>query len=192
MNNAAENKLYSYSDYKSYGMNERIEIIDGHIHDMAPTPARIHQKLIVELSTLINNHLKANNSECELYVAPFDVLFTNDNTDSENCINIVQPDISIICDKNKLNDKGCIGAPDLIIEIVSPFNPSNDYIRKLNLYSHYKVREYFIINPANRTILEYRLDENMQYTAPESYTFDNTIKVGIFNNLAIDFPSLGL
>jgi Uma2 family endonuclease len=78
----------------------------------------------------------------------------------------------------------------MIIEIVSPFNPSNDYVRKLGLYDQYKVREYWIVNPLNQTILIYKLDDTMQYTAPENYTFKDKIKVGIYNNLEIDFNSL--
>lgn len=191
MDNTAKNKVYTYADYISYSENERIEIIDGKIYAMSPAPSRIHQKLIVELSTILNNYIKSNKGPCEVYVSPFDVFLT-DNEDIQNCKNIVQPDISVICDKNKLNDKGCIGAPDMIIEVVSPYNPSNDYVRKLSVYEQFKVREYWIINPMEQTIVIYKLDDTMQYTAPKFYTFKDKIKVGIYDNLEINFNDLEL
>ena len=191
MDNTAKNKTYTYIDYMSYTEGEKIEIIDGHVYNMSPAPSRIHQKLIVELSTIFNNYIKSNKGPCEVYVSPFDVFLTNDET-IENCKNIVQPDISVICDKNKLNDKGCLGAPDMIIEIVSPYNPSNDYVRKLGLYEQFKVKEYWIINPMEKTIVVYKLDDNMQYEAPKFYTFKDIIKVCIYDNLEIDFNSLEL
>lgn len=191
INNIVVNKTYTYSDYKNYPENERIEIIDGHVYNMVPAPSRIHQEIISELITIINSYIKANKSECKVYPAPFDVMLTNSN-DIDNCENIVQPDISIICDKNKLTDKGCVGSPDLIIEVVSPYNPNSDYVRKLNIYDQFKVKEYWIINPMNKTILVYKLDDNMQYTAPESYSFSDKIKVGIYDNLEVNFASLEL
>ncbi|MFL0197608.1 Uma2 family endonuclease [Clostridium sp. WILCCON 0269] len=186
MDNTAKNKIYTYADYINYPEGARIELIDGTIYDMSPAPSRIHQKLIVELSTIFNNHIKSNSGPCEVYVSPFDVFLTEDKS-LDNCKNIVQPDISVICDKNKLNDKGCIGAPDLILEIVSPFNPSNDYVRKLGLYEHFGVREYWIVNPMEKTIVVYRLDDTMHYSAPKFYAFTDTIKVGIYYNLEINF-----
>lgn len=189
MNNTAENKIYTYAEYKSYPEGERIEVIDGHVYYMSAAPSRIHQGIIMELSTILNSYIKSNNGPCKVYAAPFDVLLTND-TDTNNCTNIVQPDISVICDKNKLNDKGCVGAPDMIVEVISPFNQSSDYVRKLNLYEQYKVREYWIVNPMKETILVYLLDDTMHYVAPESYTFKDKIKVCIFDNLEVDFNSL--
>jgi Uma2 family endonuclease len=145
----------------------------------------------MDLSATLYNYIKSNKGPCEVYVSPFDVFLT-DNETIENCKNIVQPDISVICDKNKLNYKGCLGGPDMIIEIVSPYNPSNDYVRKLSLYEHFKVREYWIINPMKETILVYTLDENNQYAAPDSYIFKDKIKVSIYDNLEIDFNTLEL
>lgn len=191
INNTAENKIYTYADYENYPENERIEIIEGHIYDMAPSPSRVHQEIISELITIINSHIKANKGPCKVYPAPFDVILAEDDNIS-NCKNVLQPDISIICDKGKLTDKGCIGSPDLIIEVVSPYNPNSDYVRKLNIYDQFKVKEYWIINPMNKTILVYRQDSNLQYAAPESYSFRDKIKVGIFNNLEIDFSGLEL
>ncbi|WP_139906131.1 Uma2 family endonuclease [Clostridium thermarum] len=191
MSTATEQKLYTYADYKGLPENQRIELIDGQIYDMAPAPSRLHQEIISELITVVNSYIKSNKGQCKVYPAPFDVILTK-SKDLENSRNVVQPDISVICDRTKLTDKGCIGSPDLIIEVVSPFNPSTDYVKKLNLYNIHKVREYWIVNPMNKTILVYRLDNNSQYAAPESYTFRDKVKVGIFDNLEIDFSVLEL
>ncbi|KOA18328.1 hypothetical protein CLHOM_32250 [Clostridium homopropionicum DSM 5847] len=191
MENTAKSKVYTYTDYMNYPENERIELIDSHIYAMSPAPSRIHQETISALVIEIGNYIKSNKGGCKVYPAPFDV-FLVDDENLDNCRNIVQPDVSVICDKNKLTDKGCTGAPDLIIEVVSPYNPSNDYVRKLSLYEKYKVKEYWIVNPMNNTILVYRLDEKMQYTAPETYTLKAKIKVGIYENLEIDFSKLEL
>lgn len=185
-------KTYTYKDYILYDENERIEIIEGKIYNMSPAPSRIHQKLIMELSAEIRNYIKYNNGSCEVYPAPFDVILKNEDEIIEDSKNIVQPDISVICDKNKLTDKGCTGSPDMIVEVVSPYNPNNDFIRKLNLYDKFKVKEYWIVNPIKNNILVYKLDENERYGMPDIYTFEDKIKVGIYNDLEIDFNSFNL
>lgn len=189
--NTIPNKIYTYADYITYGENEPIEIIEGEIYNMSPAPSRIHQKLITILSNILYNHIQANNGPCEVYTAPFDVILKDNAIDTLKSLNIVQPDISVICDKNKLTDKGCTGSPDMIIEIVSPYNPSNDYVRKTYLYEKYAVKEYWIVNPMNKQILVYTLGEN-GYNAPNMYTFIDKIKVNIFNDLEIDFNSFDL
>ena len=183
-------KTYTYKDYILYDENERIEIIDGTIYNMSPAPSRIHQKIIMELSAEIRNYIKANNGSCEVYPAPFDVILKNDDEIIEDCKNIIQPDISVICDKNKLTDKGCTGSPDMIVEVVSPHNPNNDFIRKLNLYDKYKVKEYWIVNPMKKNILIYKLDEKERYGMPDIYTFEDKVPVGIYDDLEIDFNSI--
>ena len=109
----------------------------------------------------------------------------------KNSKNIVQPDISVICDKNKLTDKYCIGSPDMIVEVISPYNPSNDYIKKLNLYEQFKVKEYWIVNPMKKNILVYTLTDN-GYGAPKMYSFNDKVKVNIYNDLEIDFKLFDL
>ena len=184
-------KTYTYKDYMTYDECERIEIIDGQIFNMSPAPSRIHQEIISALVIEIGTYIKSNNGPCKVYPAPFDVILKNDDEDVINSTNIVQPDISVICDKSKLTDKGCTGSPDMIVEVISPFNPSNDYVRKLNLYEQFKVKEYWIINPMRKNILVYTLTDN-GYDAPISYTFEDKIKVNIYDNLEIDFNSIDL
>jgi Uma2 family endonuclease len=189
--NALDHKTYTYADYLTFTEDQPVEIIDGRIIAMSPAPSRIHQKIIMEVSAEIRNYIKSNNGPCEVYPAPFDVILKTDDEDMSNSKNIVQPDISVICDKNKLTDKGCIGSPDMIVEVVSAFNPSNDYIKKLNLYNIYKVKEYWIVNPMKKNILVYTLTDT-GYDMPSVYTFNDKVKVGIYENLEIDFNSIDL
>jgi len=183
------NKVYTYYDYLNFPNDEFVEIIDGKIFAMSPAPSRIHQELIMEISAELRNYIKSNKRQCKVYPAPFDVVLINENENENDSKNIVQPDISVICDKNKLNDKGCFGSPDMIVKIVSKFNPGNDYVKKLYLYEKYKGKEYWIVNPMKKNILVYTLTES-GYNQPDLYTFNDKIKVNIFNNLEIDFNGI--
>lgn len=188
---AKETKTYTYNDYLTYDEGERIEIIEGNIYAMSPAPSRIHQEIISELHFILREYIKANNGSCKVYTAPFDVILKNDDEEVGNSRNVVQPDISVICDKSKLTDKGCTGSPDMIIEVVSPYNPSNDYIKKTALYEKYGVREYWIVNPMKRNILIYNLIDT-GYDTPNMYSFNDIVPVSIFKELNIDFSSLDL
>lgn len=184
-------KTYTYKDYLTYDENERIEIIEGEIINMSPAPSRIHQEIISEIHYKLKEYIKSNNFSYKVYPAPFDVILKNDSEEIINSKNVVQPDISVICDKNKLTEKGCTGSPDMIVEVISPYNPSNDYVRKLGLYEHFKVKEYWIVNPIKKTILVYVLTEN-GYDTPIYHTFDDKVKVNIYENLEIDFHSMDI
>ena len=159
---------------------QRAELIDGVIYDMAP-PGRIHQKLIGELYFTIRNYIKLNGGDCEIYPAPFAV-FVNKNNDT-----YVEPDISVICDKNKLDDRGCNGAPDFIIEIVSPSSRKMDYSTKMLIYSNAGVREYWIVDPVKERTTIYRFEEDV---APVIIPFNQSIQVGIYNDLNINISEL--
>ncbi|WP_160686423.1 Uma2 family endonuclease [Clostridium sp. C2-6-12] len=184
---AINNIVYTYADYLTFTENGPVEIIEGRISAMSPAPSRVHQKIISKIITELNNYITSNNGQCEVYPAPFDVILVNDDEEVNNSKNIVQPYISLICNKDKLNDKGCIGAPDMIIEVVSPYNPNNDYIKKLNLYDTYKVKEYWIVNPMKNTILVYTLEDDNGYGMPSTYTFKDKVKVNIYDDFEIDF-----
>ena len=189
--NEIDNKIYTYEDYLKFPEDEIVQIIDGRISEVSPAPSRIHQEIIMELSAEIRNYIKSNNGSCKVYPAPFDVVLVDENQDAKESKNIVQPDISVICDKNKLTDKGCTGSPDMIVEIISQYNPRNDYIKKLNLYEQFKVKEYWIVNPMKKNILVYTLTEN-GYGMPDMYTFNDIVKVNIYDNLEIDFKLFDL
>ena len=187
-----KNKIYTYEDYLTFPDDERIEIIEGELFNMA-SPAVIHQSLSIEISSEIRNYIKSNKGDCKVFTAPFDVVLKNDNANVKNSSNVVIPDISVICDKNKLSDgKKCIGSPDMIVEIISPSNASNDYITKLNLYQKYNVKEYWIVSPKERKIFVYTLKKENYYGMPNIFTFDDKVKVNIYDDLEIDFSTFDL
>ena len=180
----AQAKIYTEEDYYNLPENVRAELIEGNLIYNQAAPSRIHQTILSELHTVINNYIKSKGGSCRVYPAPFAVKLR------ENRKTIVEPDISVICDKNKLTDRGCTGAPDWIIEIVSPSNSSHDYIRKLNLYADSGVREYWIVNPDKKSIYVYYLEETRFETT--AYTLQDKIKVNIYDDLWIDFTELEL
>jgi len=134
-------KSYTYADYLTWNFKERLELIKGKIFKMSPAPKRLHQRLSFKLSRLLDVHL---DNKCQIYNAPFDVRFPQENGKSTT---VVQPDICVICDKSKLDEKGCIGAPDLIIEIISSTTSKKDYKDKYELYQAEGVKEYWIADP---------------------------------------------
>ena len=149
----AKRQLYTEDDYYALPEDIRAELIDGQIYYQA-APSRAHQKILMSIAKTIANYIDAKSGHCKVYPAPFAVKPRKDQH------TIVEPDISIICDPDKLTDKGCEGAPDWIIEIVSPENSSNDYIRKLNLYADAGVREYWIVNPMVKSVYVYHLEKD--------------------------------
>lgn len=173
--------MFTEDDYYNLPENIRAELIDGQFYNMS-APSRVHQKILMFLSNRIANYISTKKGECEVYPAPFAVkLFDNNKT-------IVEPDISVICAPDKLTDRGCTGAPDWIIEIISPSTSSHDYVRKLHLYADAGVREYWIVNPVKRNIFVYFFEQN--HLEVEAYTFRDAIKVNIYDDLVIDFQEI--
>lgn len=146
---------------------------------MAP-PSRRHQNLLFSISRVIADYIDQKGGSCEVDIAPFAVFL------NENDKNYVEPDIAVICDTSKLNDRGCSGAPDWIIEIVSPASRKMDYFTKLFKYRTAGVREYWIVDPVKNLILIYNFDTSDS----EQYTFTDTIKAGIYEDLYIDFSRI--
>ena len=149
----------------------RAELIDGIMYDMA-TPSASHQKMAVDFITDIINYIRSNKGKCEAFVAPFAVFLSDDD------INYVEPDIAVICDKDKLDDKGCHGAPDFIIEIVSPSSTNMDYMIKLFKYRSAGVKEYWIVDPMKKVIRTYLFDKDVT----NEYSFSEEIPVGIYDD----------
>lgn len=179
---SAKLKTYTEDDYYNFPDDIRAELINGQIYNMS-APSRIHQEFLMFLSKTIANYIDSKNGPCRIYPAPFAVKLFSDCNHT-----IVEPDISVICDPNKLTDKGCSGAPDWIIEIVSPSTSSHDYIRKLNLYANAGVKEYWIVDPTKKSIYVYHLEETK--FAADAYTFQNRIKAHIYEDLWIDFKKI--
>ena len=170
-----QEKTYTIEDIYNLPEGTRAELIDGQIYYMAP-PSRTHQRICGELYYLIKDYIRKKNGSCEVYVAPFAVFLNKDD------INYVEPDISVICDPSKLDDKGCRGAPDWIIEIISPCTQSMDYGTKLFKYHTAGVREYWIVNPAKKIVSVFDLENEQQSGV---YSFDEEIPVTIYPGFAI-------
>lgn len=171
---------YTSEDLWALPDGERAELIDGKMYAMSP-PNFIHQKLVSEFTQLIGSFIKQHGGSCEVIPAPFAV-----NLDAEDK-NWVEPDISVICDSKKLTDKGCIGAPDFIIEIVSPSSRKRDYSTKNALYSDAGVREYWIVDPEKERVTVYHYEED---AAPVLYPFDMPVASGIYPELTVTISEL--
>jgi len=178
---------YTYVEYLTWPEQERWEIIDGTAY-MSAAPSRKHQEVQVELIRQISNYLVGK--VCRVYGSPFDVRLVSKDDADKNIRNIVQPDITVVCDPSKLDDKGCKGSPDLVVEIVSPSTASIDYIEKLSLYEKYDVKEYWIIHPIDEIVMIYKLDDNMKYGRPNIYSKENSVIVGIFEDLTIELKKV--
>ncbi len=173
-------KVYTTADIEALPEGERAELIDGEIFLMA-SPTLTHQDLLVELIWQIKQYIRSNNGDCRVLPAPFGVYIKKDDH------NFVEPDISVICDKEKLDEKGCHGAPDWIIEIVSPSSKQMDYLRKAALYRDAGVREYWIVDSQREMVTVH--DANC-WDSPVCHSFSEQIQVGIYQNLYIDFPGI--
>jgi Uma2 family endonuclease len=183
------NKRYTYADYLTWLDDKRRELYDGFIKLMTPAPSRKHQKISTKFTRIIDNFL--SDRECEIYHAPFDVRLYNGSKADDKIDTVVQPDICIICDLSILDDKGCLGPPDFIIEIVSPGNSRKDVKDKFEIYQKHGVREYWIVNPNDENVSVFVLDEKGKYQLKSMYAGDEKIPVNIFNgDLKIDMAEV--
>lgn len=177
---ALQPQLITLEQYEALPEDVRAEVFEGIVYDMA-SPSEIHQTISTELTTILNNYIKSKKGPCRVFHAPFDVKL------SDNPLTIVQPDLMIICDRNKLDGKRCNGTPDFIIEITSPSNAADDYIRKLFYYKNYGVREYWIVDPRRKTVTVNYFEGDIINV---QYSFDSTIKVNIYDDLFINFTEI--
>jgi Uma2 family endonuclease len=174
---------FSYADFLKWPEEERWELIDGIAYNMSPAQSRAHQEIIRELVVHIGLYLKGK--PCRLFSAPFDVrLDDSEEVTSEQIRTVVQPDIVIVCDEKKLDERGCKGAPDLVIEVISKESASRDMKQKLSLYEKYGIKEYWIISPFEQIIWIYNYDQNIgMYGRPVIYSEDDTIASAILETL---------
>ena len=178
----AEEPRYTFADALAWGGNERIEIISGEAFMMAP-PLRVHQKILRALFMQIANFL--DGKRCEVYPAPFAVRPFEKNGDyPEDVDTMVDPDITVVCDPDKLDKYGCKGAPDMVIEILSPSTRRHDLAVKYRLYQRAGVREYWIVDPDGKTVQAFRMEDGF-YNASDVYT-SGTVPVGIWKDFSID------
>lgn len=176
----AQERTYTIADIYALPDGQRAELIDGKMYMMAP-PKTIHQRLVSKLGQKIANYIDSKGGDCEVFPAPFAVFLNKDDK------NYVEPDISVICDRTKLDDKGCNGAPDWVIEITSPSDPQRDYGIKLFKYRTAGVREYWIVNPMKETVTVFDMEKEEK---SNQYDFDDTICSCIYEDLNINITSM--
>lgn len=171
---------FTAQDYWALPEGTRAELIDGQLWDLA-SPSRVHQEVVYVVGRMMGDHIAAHGGSCKVYPAPFAVnLFADEST-------FVEPDISVICDRSKLSDRGCEGAPDLVVEVVLPSNPGMDYVSKLNLYHEAGVREYWICDPQRRQVLCYDFDSERLLT---TYDFSEPVASVVLPGLEVNFARI--
>lgn len=186
-------KRYTYADYLTWDFPERVELILGKIFRMSSAPSAGHQVLSQKLSLQMGNFFNGGN--CQVYYAPFDVRLPlpPDRRKPEQIDTVVQPDICVICDPEKVDKRGCLGPPDWIIEILSPSTSRKDAKDKFDLYQHAGVKEYWLVSPADKLIYVYVLNDQGAYTALPAFSPEDAASPALFPDLRLDltdvFPS---
>lgn len=181
---------YTYCNYLEWDDNSRCEIIDGKVYEMSAAPSRKHQDILLSLAAEFYTYLKGKS--CKVYIAPFDVRLPEGGETDENVRNVVQPDLSVFCDENKLDNKGAKGSPDLIIEVISPSTLKKDLTIKKALYERMGVREYWIVYPMEEVIVVYCLNVQGNFGEIETFDKDSSLKVGIFDDFTINLSTIFL
>ena len=189
INQSRAEGLYTYADYLTWPEEERWELIDGVPYDMTPAPSTRHQEILGELHRLFSQYLYGK--PCKAYLSPFDVRLPKGDDEDEGVLSVVQPDLSIICDRSKIDERGCKGAPDLIIEILSPSTTKKDLGVKLRLYERVGVFEYWLVHPNDQTILVFFLQKGT-YGTPMIYKAPDDVPVQLFPGFLIPLAEVFL
>ena len=185
------NKRYTYADYLTWLDDKTRELIHGFIKVMSPAPHPVHAGVSNNITLHLNLYIMHNNGKCKIFYAPFDVRFPKQGETADDKIDtVVQPDICVICDLSKIDDRGCCGAPDLIFEILSPSTFKKDVTEKFALYEEYGVKEYWIVHPKDKAITVFLLQEDGKYNDGTLYEREGKVPVYIFNNYLIDLNNI--
>ncbi|MBF9222212.1 Uma2 family endonuclease [Hymenobacter ruricola] len=183
------NGVYTYADYLTWRFDEFVELIKGKVRRPMSAPVPMHQQVSVNLTTEIRQFLKRK--PCRVYAAPFDVRLTRSTgSDDAQIQTVVQPDICVVCDLTKIDKRGCVGAPDWIIEIVSPGNLKHDTKTKFDLYEENGVREYWVVFPGEQTVLAYVLDAHGRYEVAGEYAAPGPMPVTVLPGLAVEWSEV--
>jgi Uma2 family endonuclease len=181
------NKVYTYADYLKWDFKERVELIMGKIFKMSPAPTTRHQRLSMSISGQLWNHLR--NSKCQVFAAPFDVRLPRKSKEDKDILTVVQPDICVICDESKIDAKGCLGAPDIVVEILSPSNNVIELNNKFATYEEAGVKEYWIVSPQDNTFQVNTLTKG-RYVSSPLLTMGKTITSIVLPGFSIDLEDL--
>ncbi|MFW6238208.1 MAG: Uma2 family endonuclease [Halanaerobiales bacterium] len=180
----AGERQYTYGDYLSWVDDGRYELIEGKACMMYPAPSRRHQKIIIEFIRQLSQYLLEK--DCEVYAAPFDVRLPEGDQDDENVQTVVQPDILLMCDEDKLDEKGVRGAPDLVMEVISPASGVRDRKVKRELYERHGVKEYWLVDYLEEVVEVYILNNDGEYGKSEVYQEEDVVPVSVLEDLKID------
>ena len=184
-----EERAFTYADYLAWPEDERWELINGTAYDMSPAPNRGHQGIVGEIFRKIADYL--DGKPCDVYVSPFDVrLSAEKDAADDEIINVVQPDVSVYCSEEKLDDAGAVAAPDIAVEVLSPSTSVKDQREKLRLYERFGVKEYWIIDPANKTLSVYSVSGGGSYGTPAVYGPEDTFTSGVLEGFELDLSGV--
>lgn len=187
-NEIDESLTYSYAHYLNWFFDERVELIKGKIFKMSPAPSRVHQEVFGTLFLAVGNFLK--NKPCKVYGAPFDVRFPTKSKADKDVFTVLQPDICVVCDLSKLDDKGCIGAPDLVVEILSPGNNKKELLNKYKVYEEFGVKEYWIVSQSDQSILIYTLDDLGKFQPSKLFTLSEQITSSVLPGFILNLDDV--
>jgi len=181
------NKIYSYADYYKWKFEQRVELIKGRIFEMSPAPNRLHQEITGKMYLKLGNFLY--NNPCKVYAAPFDVRLPRKSKKDKDIITVLQPDLCVICDRSKLDKRGCIGAPDIVVEVLSPSNNKKELKNKYEVYEEAGVKEYWVVFPIERTMFVYTLIDG-KYTPSKLMVSGDTVTSNILPGFSLDLAEL--
>lgn len=181
-------KIYTYADYLQWTFDERLELIKGYIFKMSPAPAELHQRIFGKVFVKLHTHL--DNKPCQVYAAPFDVRLVRKSANDREITTVVQPDICVICDQQKIDKKGCLGAPDIVVEILSPGNNKKELKNKYEVYEEVGVKEYWIIHPSEKTFFKYVLDQEGKFQPTKLLTFGDEVTSLILPGFALSLDEV--
>ncbi|MDC3414541.1 Uma2 family endonuclease [Aquibacillus sp. 3ASR75-11] len=184
---ADETKAFNYYEYLRLDEDVRYEVIAGKIYNMSPSPSPKHQDVVTQLSVDFGLYLRGEN--CRVFVSPIDVCLSDEREDLNKVEEWVQPDLVVVCDSNKINEKRIIGSPDLVVEVLSPSTAKKDRMVKYNRYQTAGIKEYWIVDPVHETVEVYLLNED-RYKHEATYFKDNTLPVWTFADLSIDLSNV--
>lgn len=181
------NKTYTYADYLKWQFEERVELIKGYIFKMSPAANRVHQEVVGAIHIEIGVFL--SKKQCKVYIAPFDVRFPRKSKNDKDIVTVLQPDICVVCDPAKLDEHGCLGAPDLVVEVLSPGNSKKEIKNKFNIYEESGVREYWIVDPIRQTLQINKLVDG-RYHSMRALTAGDIVTTEILPGFSMDLTDI--